>query len=375
MKFTCTHQNFLKGLNITEKVIGKNFSLPILQNILVSCEKNKGNLKLSSTDLEMGVEILIPAKIEEEGNIAIPAKLLGGFIRSLPSEKIEFSEKNRKVSIQCQNYKANIKGEDGREFPIIPQNLEEEGFLTKSDIFLSGITPVVSSASLLDIKPEISGVYIQLRENDSLFTATDSFRLAEKTVKNDGKNNYVNSIILPRRTCDILVRIFEDLKGDFMVNIHSNQITIKNSPQDPITPKITFVSKVIDGDYPKYEQIIPTSFTTSIKAQKHELIQHIRTAGLFSSKIREVSLKTNSQKQCLEITSEDATYGDHHSTLHCEIEGKEGKSVLNFEYLLDGLQSISSDTILIKMNEPTTPILISSFKNEGFRYILMPIKT
>ena len=152
MQFTCTQQNLTYGLNIVEKIIGKNFSLPILQNILISCEKNKGYIKLSSTDLEMGIEVNIPAKIEEEGSVAVPAKLINNFIRTLPDEKISFLEKNKKINIQCGNYKSNIKGQDPKEFPIIPQNNAEESFNIKSDSFISGLTPVISSVSLLDIK-------------------------------------------------------------------------------------------------------------------------------------------------------------------------------------------------------------------------------
>ena len=374
MQFTCTQQNLTYGLNIVEKIIGKNFSLPILQNILISCEKNKGYIKLSSTDLEMGIEVNIPAKTEEEGSVAVPAKLINNFIRTLPDEKISFLEKNKKINIHCGNYKAHIKGQDPKEFPIIPQNNAEESFNIKSDSFISGLTPVISSVSLLDIKPEICGVFINFKKENIYFVATDSFRLAEKKIKNTKENKYLNKIIIPRRTCDIIMRIFQETEDVLNIQITNNQITIKNSPHDQLAPKIKLVSKIIEGEYPNYEQIIPNSFTTSIKVLKNDLIRHIKSASIFSNKIYEVALQVNPQKQVLEIISQDTEYGDHYSTLNCEIEGNSEKTVLNFNYLLEGLQNISSDTVLIKINQSTSPILISSVENEGFKYILMPIK-
>ena len=204
--------------------------------------------------------------------------------------------------------------------------------------------------------------------------ATDSFRLAEKKIKNTKENKYLNKIIIPRRTCDIIMRIFQETEDVLNIQITNNQITIKNSPHDQLAPKIKLVSKIIEGEYPNYEQIIPNSFTTSIKVLKNDLIRHIKSASIFSNKIYEVALQVNPQKQVLEIISQDTEYGDHYSTLNCEIEGNSEKTVLNFNYLLEGLQNISSDTVLIKINQSTSPILISSVENEGFKYILMPIK-
>lgn len=374
MKFTCTQQNFCQGLSIAEKVIGKNFTLPILQNILINCEKGKGYVKISSTDLEMGVEVTMPSKVEEEGGAAIPAKLISGFARSLPDEKIDFSGKNNKVLVQCANYKSNIKSQDSKEFPLIPQDKDTDAISLKTDDFVLGISSVINSVSLMDIKPEISGVFAQFRENDTCFAATDSFRLAEKSIKNSKKNTLLNKVIIPRRACDVIIRVFSDMKDRIDIKISENQITVKNSPEDPTAQKVRFISKIIEGEYPNYEQIIPGNFETTIKVPKDELIRHIKTASLFSSKIREVILQCNSKKQQLEIMSSDAEYGDHYSLIPCEVEGNDGKIVLNFQYLLDGIQGLLSPTVFIKINQPSTPVMILAPEDEGFRYLLMPIK-
>jgi len=366
MKFICTQQNLIRGLSIAEKIIGKNFSLPILQNFLVSSEKNKGLVKVTATDLEMGVEVLIPAKIEEEGDITAPAKLLVEFVRNLPSENIEFSEKNKKITISCKNYKANIKGAGVKDFPIIPIKKTTSPTLEiKKEDFFKGLSSVIGSVSLLEGKPEISGVFVSFRKGEVCFAATDSFRLSEKVVSTP--KSYEEKVILPKKACDIIMRILQDNEQPLNIQINDNQITIRSE-------KINFVSRVIDGEYPNYEQIIPNKFSTEIILLKEEFIKHIKTAALFSNKINEVVLHINSKKQCIEVSSADQEYGDHHSILPCEIKGGDEIITFNYQYLLDGIQNIQSPEIKIKLNQATTPVLITAQEDDGFKYVLMPIK-
>jgi len=366
MKFTSTQQNLTWGLSISEKILSRNFSLPIIQDVLISAEKNKGFIKISSTDLEIGVEVVIPAKIDEEGAVAAPAKLLSEFIRNLPNENVEFLEKNKKISILCKDYKANIKGDDPKEFPVIPTKQNTQEFLeVKIKDFLKGITCVINSVSMLDVKPEISGVFVCFKKKNIYFVATDSFRLSEKIINTE--KTYENKAIIPKKTSDAIIRTFQNIEGALSIQVNNNQIIIK-------TDKITFVSRVIEGDYPSYEQIIPSKFTTEITILKDELVQHIKTAGLFSNKVSEVTLGANPKKQNIEILSQNQERGDHYSSIPCEVQGIGVKAIFNYHYILEGIQGISSENIKIKLNEPTTPVLIMSEEDGGFRYVVMPIK-
>jgi len=138
--------------------------------------------------------------------------------------------------------------------------------------------------------------------------------------------------------------------------------------------KITFISRVIVGEFPNYKQIIPNDFLIKIEVSRDELIQHIKTASCFSNKINEIIFQINPKKQQLEIMSQDQEYGSHQSTLACEVQGKEEKVLFNFQYLLDGIQNINSQTVKIKLNHATTPVVISSSEDSRFKYVLMPIK-
>ena len=366
MKFFSTQQNLTWGLSIAEKVLSRNFSLPILQDVLITAEKNKGFVKISSTDLEIGIEVVIPAKVEEEGTMAAPNKLLNEFIKNLPNENVEISEKNKKISILCKNYKVNIKGDDSAEFPFIPIKQNEEGGLEmKKETFLKGISCVVGSVSTLDVKPEISGVFVCFRKKNIYFVATDSFRLSEKVVSTE--KTYENKVIIPKKTSDAITRIFQDAGDLINIQIGNSQIIVKND-------KITFISRVIEGDYPSYEQIIPSKFTTEITILKEEFVRHVKTAGLFSNKINEITIEANLKKQNIEILSQDQERGDHYSSVPCEVGGVGVRAIFNYQYLLEGVQNISSQNIKIKLNEPTTPVLITAEENDGFRYVVMPIK-
>lgn len=375
MKFICAQQNLVQGIIIAEKVIGRNMTLPVLQNILISSDIKKGSIKLAATDLEIGVEVTIPAKIEEEGTVAMPSRLFSGFLKSLPEEKVEFSEKTYTVSLRCANYKSNIKGESGNDFPLIPEGSGKEELTIRSADLCDGISSVLYSCSILDIKPEISGVYIEIKKDGIWFVATDSFRLAEKQIAYALKHSNVRKTILPRKTCDFILKIFEGVECALIVEVERNQIVIKNIPEDSLVPEIRLVSRIIDGEYPQYEQIIPTSFLTEVEISREEFVKHVKNASVFSNKINEVTVRIDPSKQRAEIRSGDTASGDYESFIPCAVQGKERKLVFNFQYLIDGIQRMKVPQLRFRCNEEINPVLFTPSGADDFRYVVMPIKT
>lgn len=375
MKFISTQQKLNHCLSIVEKIIGRHFALPILQNTRVFCSKETSSVTLCSTDLEMGVEVIASSKIETDGGITIPTKLFCNFVKNLPNENITFEENNKNIYLACADHTSIIKGESEDDFPIIPHSESDGGFTINASDFLSGLSAVVNSTSVLDIKPEITGVYIQPKEKEICFAATDSFRLSEKVIKITDKNSYFSSMILPKRICETLVRIFQGCNEMLEIQSANNQIIVKNKPEPPFSLKIRFVGRCIQGEYPNYEQIIPTKFSKSALIPKNDFLQKIRNAALFSNKISEVVIFLNSKKQKLEIQAHNQQYGDYTAETPCSVEGNDEKITLNYQYLLDGIQNISSPTIIMKANEATAPVLIEPQEKEGFLYLIMPIKT
>ncbi len=375
MKFTSTQQKLYQCISITEKIIGRNLTLPILASTLISVDKKKGILKLCSTDLEVGVEVETTAKIDEDGGVAVPTKLLSGFLKDLPNQNIDFEEKNKKINLQCANYKSLIKGESQDEFPLIPNPEAESHIVVNIADFLSGIGSVINSVSLLEIKPEISGVFMRCAGDKICFAATDSFRLSEKVIKLNTHSKEAKQIILPKKCCDSILRIFQNIEGILKIQIADNQVIIRNETEDALAIKVRFISRLIDGDYPDYEQIIPKVFSKVAEVVKNDFLQRIRIASLFSNKINEIICSLNEKKQQLEISATNNDYGDYSAIVPCSIKGGDEKITFNFQYLLDGMQFVNSQTIQLKVNSSMSPALIEPTEDEGFRYLVMPIKT
>lgn len=372
MKFICTQSNLANGVSIVEKVVGKNFTLPILQNILIECKKNSAGVQLTATDLEVGITVTIPGKIEEEGTSTVPARLFANTVRNLPQEKVKVSEKKKEVTLTCRNYTSTLKGESANDFPLLPRLVTEKPIRTKSTELIHGISSVIHSVSYLDMKPEIAGIYTQFSDGEICFTATDSFRLAEKKVSSL-TNKGMCKIIIPRKTGELLMRIFQNFDQVLTWYMSANQLSVTNTTENPDELAVRLVSRVIDGDYPDYEKIIPQSFTTRVEVSREELIQHIKTASLFSSKVNDITLRITPTQQ-VEVTAEGNDAGHHRSTVSCSGEGKTHTLSFNYLYLLDGLSTFPSATVTLNVNEGTMPVLISAASLPDFRYIIMPIK-
>jgi len=211
MKVIILKENLNNGLNIVSRVAGKNLTLPILNNILLTTEGNF--LNLSSTDLELGIKYWSLVKIEKEGSLTVPAKILSSFIGLLPEKKINLEVKNQILHIDCENNKTQIKGLSSQDYPIIPK-IEDENYIELNILpFCEGISQVVEFAALNQVRPELSGIYLNFQKDRVQLTATDSFRLAEKTLHFGEKINQEKSFILPQKTARELVNIFSEKKG------------------------------------------------------------------------------------------------------------------------------------------------------------------
>jgi len=373
MKIICLQENFKRGLNTVGNIIGKNLTLPILNNILLNTEKKQ--LKLSATDLELAITDYINCKVEKDGGITIPAKILVNFINNLPNKKIEIIVKNNIAYLKCENFKSNIKGLDIKDFPIIPKIKNEPILEIDSLIFKNALEQVINFTSLSDIRPEITGILFNFSsDKDIKFAATDSFRLGEKIINlknNKIKKEYQGSIIIPTKTAQELIRIISNLEKNendlIKISIENNQISFSLS-------KIQIISKSIEGNYPSYQQLISKQFETSILIDREELIKSVKLSSFFSSKINDVRLRVNSKKSLIDVFSQDIELGENLSELQGEISGKDLEIIFNHKYLLEGLNNINAKRVFFGFNGETSPGVIKAEGDDSFSYIIMPIK-
>jgi len=375
MKLLIPQEKLKKGLNIVEKVSSKSLTLPILNNILISAKKNF--LNLSATDLEIGVNWWVLGKIEKEGELTIPAKLLFSFVNLLPNKNVSLESKGNNLSIDCDNYNTQIKGLSAEEFPIIPKITEGEVINISGDSFCQSLIQVADIAVPSTTRPEISGVYFLFQKNLITIAATDSFRLGEKKIFLKSKTSLEKdySLILPQKTVKEIINIFGEKKGDLKIYFSSNQIMFESSMEETPHPEIQVVSRLIEGEYPNYQEIIPKKYTTQAILNKNDFLNQVKTASLFSGKINEIKFKVDPKNKKVNISSESSEVGKHESSISAKIKGDPIQISFNHRFLLDGLMTIKSSEIILELNGDSGPGVLKPVGDETYLYVVMPIKS
>ncbi len=376
MKLIVLKENINKGLNIVGRVTGKNLTLPILSNILISTQKNI--LNLSGTDLEIGIKYWVLCKTEKEGKITIPARTISNFINLLPEEKITLETKNQDLIINCKNNNTKIKGLDAEEFPIIPKTENKDFIELNSQFFCQGLSQVVDFCAINQARPELSGVYFSFQKDKLKITATDSFRLAEKVLKFEQKTNKEFSFILPQKTAREVVNIFSENEGKIKLYYSSNQVLFESPIKESSYPQVQLVSRLIEGEYPDYQGIIPDKHDVQVILNREDFLNQVKTASIFSGKSNEVKIKTNPEKGGIEILSQNPELGENKNFLSGQINGgdkKELETSFNYKFLLEGLSNIKSPKIVFELNKEEGPAVVKPEGDPNYLYILMPIKS
>lgn len=364
MKISCFKKDLKEAVSICERVSGKNLNLPILSNILL--EADDSGLKIISTNLDLGVEVVIPVKIEKNGKITVPAGILNSYLSNLSgNDKISLEVKDNNLIISTDNNSTLIKSQPADDFPVIPKLKTNNTFSLPAIDFISGFKMVFYSCSLSNIKPEISSVYLYSSKTDMItFTATDSFRLAEK------KFNYffdnLGPILIPLKTIIEIIRIFDNKDGNIDIVFNKNQINIKKD-------NIVFVSRLIDGIFPDYNQIIPKKFNTNIIIKKDDFINSLKLSGVFSGKLNEINISINSGDDFFIIKTSSNESGESVTKIPAKITGESIKISFNHKYIYDCLLNISSEDIALKFSGEGKPLLITGSNDNTFQYLIMPM--
>lgn len=371
MKISCTQENLNKGLLIVGHIAGKNINLPILSNIFIKAKEK--TLTVSATNLEIGVTADIRSKVEENGEITVDAKLLSDYISLLPQERIDLSTEENYLKINCQGQRTKINTQDSTDFPLIPKVKKEKGYIVLAEDFKTAVSEVSFATSSSETRPEISGVYMLFDKKEITLAATDSYRLAENKIKTIESEGEEKEIIIPVKTLLEISRILGLFKDDIstegnnlMIYILENQIMFSYNGID-------VVSRLIEGQYPDYKQIIPEKFNTKIKVDKNNLLKSVKRAALFTkSGIYDVKMEFKDNN--IIVSSSSSQTGENFSEVQCDIEGQNNNIVLNYRYLLDGLQNIDSENILMEIIDSNSPCIIKPENNNNYIYIIMPIK-
>lgn len=373
MRIICFLKNLKKFLNITDKIAGKNLLLPILSNVLLKTEDNY--LKILATDLELGIIVNLTTKIEKNGQVCVNSKVLTDFINNLTEGKIILEKKSKNLVISSQNYNVKIKSQNPKEFPIIPKVKSKDFIELDVNYFKESLNKVLNSIGSLETKPEISGIFFNFKNNILKLVTTDSFRLSERTISNKyilkkSNNLYQKALIIPLKAIQNLIRILDSLENQKSIKIFSdeNQILFNLN-------SIQLVSRLIEGSYPDYEQIIPKNYKTRIVLNKDEFYRKIKTLSIFANKINEIKISLNKKKSEVSMLSQSSDIGENQTQMYSKIEGENLEISFNYKYILDGLNNIKDKEVILDLIDEASPAVLHSKKDENYIYLLMPMKS
>ncbi|MFA6423079.1 MAG: DNA polymerase III subunit beta [Patescibacteria group bacterium] len=364
MNFSCKQQNISKALNIVSRFSGtKTTTLPILNNILISTDK--GRLKFSATNLEIGINTWIGAKVEEEGSYTIPSKLFIDFINTNNDETINFKLKDDSLILKSDKYNGKIKGIVASEFPLIPSIKNKEVFYISAEEFKTAIIETAFACAIDETRPILAGVYMKVEKDMATFVSTDSYRLAEKQVKLNKSIEGEINIIIPSRVLSELARIITNEK-EIGILCDDNQIQFNFG-------EIEVISRLIEGKFPDYKQLIANNFSTEVVIKNNDLKNAIKMASYFvRDGANNIRVKVDAKGMI--ISSYSAEVGDSESKLNCEVKGVGIEITFNAKYILDALNVIGSDMIEFKFNDKLNPGFISTSEDKNYKYIIMPLR-
>jgi DNA polymerase-3 subunit beta len=371
MKILILKNHLKEGLDSLSKIGGENslMALPILKNFLMETVDNK--IKLSMTNLEIAITTLIPAKVIEKGELTIPFGVFNSIVNNIQSERIDLEVQNNNLIIKTDNYEAKIQGIKKEEFPIIPKIGENNFLLEISNLFFKkALISVMSASQFSQNRPELSGISFNYQVGQIKLAATDSFRLTEKTInsnqfKCEAEKEF--KTIIPLKTAQEAVRVFKDEDKQISVYFDSNQVLFK-------TENMEMISRLINGDFPDYQSIIPESLEIEAVVNKEEFINALKLVGSFSDKLNEIKIIIKEKAKNIEIYSFNQVVGENKYLIPAKIKGNPIEIVFNWRFLMDGIKNLDSEDIFIGFNSDNKPAIIKNSKDSSYFYILMPIK-
>lgn len=375
MIFTCKTKNLKEAVFQMEKIVSKQTTLPILGNLLIEAKKNQ--LILSATNLEIAIQIILGAKIEKEGEITVPPKILGGFLSNIKDDIVSGELIKNELNLTSENDKINIKGIDANDFPIIPQRDDEKNFFElDGETFSKAISGVLVSVAHNDTRQELNGIFMKLEEEQIVLASTDSFRLTEVKIPLN-KEMVTDEYHLFRERIDSLILPVQSLAEFHRTGAAKVSFSVNQKQAFINTDGILVISRIINGNYPEYTQVLPKKNEISVKINREKLLNAVKIASLVANNQNgEIKLKSLGEEKKIVVTAQSIDTGDNVSRVSAEIEGPDFEIFFNFRYLLDALNSdlFEGEELIIKLNQQKSPVIFSIPGKEAFfSYVIMPI--
>lgn len=365
MHATVLQQDLNKALGITSRVVVTRGQLPILANILI--EATKGGLTLAATNLEIGLRVDVGGKVIEPGAITIPGRNLAELVGSLAGESLDLETSGEKLKIKSGKSAGVLVGIAASEFPSFAKATEGQAPIKiKKELLLEIASQVAFAAATDESRPVLTGVRFSVQDSILTVVATDGFRLSRKSIQGS-RFNVQDSIILPARTILELARVVGESGEITMENVKENNQTIFNCDG------VQLVSRVLEGNFPEVDKIIPQSFKTEVVVDREELKSALRVAGIFARENSNI-VRFKIQGSRFNITASAAQTGENESEIEIEKEGEDGEIAFNYKFVQDFLESVTEERIRLKINDSLSPGVWIGEKDKSLIHLIMPVR-
>ncbi len=374
MKLSCLQENLKRGLAIVGHAVAGKTTLPVLSNVLLATDS--GRLKIAATNLEIGITHWVGAKIDAEGAITIPAKLLSDVVSGLPNDKVTLTldARTQTLNIICGRFETNIKGIEADEFPVIPTVADRSpSALFPPDVLREAIDQIAFAAATDDTRPVLTGVLMRIKGTKVTFSSADGFRLAQRTFELPEPASDVQDLIVPARALSELARISGDASGpvELTVTQGGGQVLFHTENTD-------LVSRLIDGRYPDIERVIPQSYATRTLLETQDLVKAVKLASLFASasaNIVRITLEPGGDlgPGKVTISANAAEVGDNKGAIDGMVHGEGGQINLNVKYLADAIAAIKTPQVALETQTAQNPAVFRPVGTEGYVHIVMPM--
>jgi len=371
MKVSCAQEDLSRGLAVVGRAVATRAVLPITNNVLIAAEGSQ--LKLAATNLEIAISCWVPAAVEEEGTITIPARLVSDFVNSLPSGRIDMTmlPKSQSVELTCARYEAHISGLDAADFPPIPKIEGGTTIRVKPAGLRQAITQVAFAAASEESRPVLTGVHAEFDGDRVTLAAADGFRLAVRKLPLDSVVDDKVAVIIPARSLAELNRLISDQEEpvELTINSKKSQVIFK-------LRNVEMVSQLVQGTFPNYEQLIPQSHATRAVVKLGEFLRATRSASIFArdgSGIVRLQIMPRDGSGKIAISARAEEVGDNLGEVDASVEGDESKIAFNSKYLTDVLGVLTEDEVALETTTSSSPGVLRPVGTDDYLHVVMPM--
>lgn len=362
MKVTILQQDLLGPLQTVARSVGTRSALPVLDNILLATDGSK--LKIAATNLEIGVIKKIAAQVVDAGEITVPARALVELVAGLKPTKLELETKEANLIISADKFRAILNGIPSSEFPAIPLG-EGQGVTFKKEV-ISSCAQILFAAAVDEGRPQLTGVLTAKNGKNLDFVATDGFRLAHRQIPLESSNSHLKSLI-PKKTFEELLRVIsEEESEEVEILVSQNQVIFQ-------VGQTIVSSRLIEGNFPSWEKIIPSQFVARMIVDKEEMLKAVKLAAIFAkNEANIITIKLSKAGIGLEAASKQL--GSQQNIVEGQVEGEDLSVAFNAKFLVDAISNAPSSQLVIEFSGALTPALVKPMGVDGLEYVIMPVK-